>query len=51
MEIIHDINSSYVLCFGNIVGLHQVVKQLGTYENTRCIYVELNEDVVNSLDK
>ena len=51
IEIIHDINSSYVLCFGNIVGIHQVVKQLGTYENTRCIYIELNEDVVNSLDK
>ena len=51
IDIIHDINSCCVLCFGTIVGLHQVVKQIWTYENTRYIYIELNEDVVNSLDK
>ena len=50
MDIIHDINSCCVLCFGAIVGLHQVVKQIGTYENTRYVYIELNEDIVNSLD-
>ena len=44
IDIIHDINGSYVLCFGNIVGIHQVVKQLGTYENTRCIYIELKRN-------
>ena len=50
IDIIHDINSCCVLCFGTIVGLHQVVKQIGTYENTRYIYVELNEDVISCLD-
>ena len=51
MEILHDINSSCVLCFGAVVGLRQAVNQIGTYDNSRCIYVELNEDVVNCLDR